>query len=133
MNKHDEQKVNLTREEKINRLLDYLNENNIKIIEIEKIGEVIIDEEFNVIQNKEYCNFEHIELTEIGLSGSDIDELGRFLDSSGLMMIREDDITGVSFENCEYYLDKLFDSTLWIDEENFLWDGDNEEDEEREA
>lgn len=102
----------MERTEKIDAIVEFLDENNIKIIDTTSIGSVIVDAEQSLdnADNK----YEYDELLEKGLSDSDIESFKKFLEKNNLMMIKTDDISGVSFEHSEYY--GLYESDLWGDE-----------------
>lgn len=111
----------MDRTEKIDIIIEFLDENHIKIIDTASIGSVIVnaDQSLGKIDNK----YEYDELLEKGLTGSDIESFKKFLEHNTLMMIKPDEISGVSFENSEYDIDGLVETNLWNDEV--------EEDEER--
>ena len=103
----------MDRTEKIDIIVEFLDENHIKIIDTTSIGSVIVDAEQSLdkVENK----YEYDELLEKGLKDSDIEALNEFLEKNTLMMIKSDEISGVSFENSECYIDGLgLDETdLW--------------------
>ena len=108
----------MERREKIDALVEFLDENHVKIIDTAIIGSVIIDAEQSL--NKEDDVFEYNELLEKGLTENDIESFKKFLEKNNLMMIKADEISGVSLENCEYCADNLDDNLdetdLWSDE-----------------
>jgi len=108
----------MERREKIDALVEFLDENHVKIIDTAIIGSVIIDAEQSL--NKEDDEYEYNELLEKGLTENDIESFKKFLEKNNLMMIKADEISGVSLENCEYCTDNLDDNLdetdLWSDE-----------------
>lgn len=104
----------MDRTEKIDAIVEFFDENHIKIIDITSIGSVIVDAEQSLdkVDNK----LEYDELLEKGLTDSDIESFKKFLEHNTLMMIRADEISGVSFENSEYDIDGLVGTDLWNDE-----------------
>jgi hypothetical protein len=102
----------MNRNEKLDTLYEFLDEGNFKIIDVTSIGAVIVDAELVLV--KEENEDEYNELLEKGLEDSDIYNLKTFLDENNLMIIKNDEITGVSFENAEYYIDGLSDTELWL-------------------
>ncbi len=105
----------MDRTEKIDAILEFIDENHIKIIDATSIGSVIVDAEQSLdkVDNK----YEYDELLEKGFTDSDIESFKKFLEKNNLMMIKTDEISGVSFENSEYYIDGLDETDLWSDEE----------------
>ena len=99
--------MNMDRTEKIDALVEFFDENNIKIIDTTRIGSVIVDAE----QTLDKVDDEYESLIEKGLTDDDIDSLKEFLEKNNLMMIKPDEISGVSFENSEYNID--VDTDLW--------------------
>ena len=101
----------MDRIEKIDEILEFLDENHIKIIDTTSIGSVVVDAEqcIDQVDNK----YEYDELLEKGLTDSDIESFRKFLEKNTLMMIKTDEISGVSFENSEYDIDNLVDTDLW--------------------
>lgn len=112
----------MERLEKIDTILDFLDENHVKIIDATNIGAVMIDAELSL--NKEDTELEYNELLEKGLTEKDIESFYKFIEKNTLIMIKVDEISGVSFENCEYYVEGLDETDLWNDE-----DGEKEEEE----
>lgn len=112
----------MDRIEKIDVIIEFLDENHIKIIDTTSIGSIIVDadQSLDKVDNK----YEYDELLEKGLSDDDIESFKKFLEKNTLMMIKADEISGVSFENSEFDIDNLVETDLWKDEA--------EEDEERE-
>ena len=104
----------MNREEKIDTIVEFLDENHIKIIDTTSIGSVIVDAEqyLDKVDNK----YEYDELLEKGLTDGDIESFKKFLEKNTLMMIKNDEISGVSFENSEYDIDELVGTDLWHDE-----------------
>ncbi len=74
----------MNRKEKINAIVEFLEENSLIIIDTVTIQGLIIDADF--------------------------------LEKSNLMIVKGDDISGVSFDNVELSLDLLVESKLWEDE-----------------
>lgn len=112
----------MDRIEKIDVIVEFLDENHIKIIDTTSIGSIIVDadQSLDKVDNK----YEYDELLEKGLSDDDIESFKKFLEKNTLMMIKADEISGISFENSEFDIDNLVETDLWKDEA--------EEDEERE-
>lgn len=104
----------MDRIEKIDIMVEFLDENRVNIIDMASIGSVIIDAEQSL--NKEDNEYEYNELIEKGLTEDDIESFKKFLEKNNLMMIKTDDISGVSFEHAEYYIDGLCETDLWNDE-----------------
>jgi len=102
----------MDRQEKIDVIIEVFEENNIKIIETQNLGAIIVEADMSL--DKEQDKFEYEELLEKGLTEKQIEEFKKFLDDNFLMMIRTDNVQGVSFENLECGLD---DSDLWETEE----------------
>lgn len=104
----------MDRTEKIDAIVEFLDENHIKIIDTTSIGSVIVnaDQFLDKVDNK----YEYDELLEKGLTENDIGSFKKFLEHNTLMMIRIDEISGVSFENSEYDIDGLVETDLWNDE-----------------
>ena len=105
----------MERVEKIDIIVEFLDDNHIKMIDISNIGSVIIDAEQTL--NKVDDEYEYNELIEKGLTDDDIESFKKFLEKHTLMMIKVDDISGVSFENSDYDNENLYDPNLWNDEE----------------
>jgi hypothetical protein len=105
----------MNRTEKIDAVVDFLDDNHIKIIDTETIGAVIIDAEQTL--NEEDNEYEYDELREKGLTDDDIESFKRFLEKNTLMMIKIDDISGVSFENVIYEVDGLYETDLLSNKE----------------
>ena len=104
----------MDRTEKIDAIVEFLDENHIKIIDMASIGSVVVDAEqcLDKVDNK----YEYDELLEKGFADGDIESFNKFLEKNTLMMIKTDDISGVSFENSEYDIDGLIGTDLWKDE-----------------
>ena len=105
----------MDRTEKIDVIVEFLDDNRIKIIDTTSIGSVIVDAEQSLdkVDNK----YEYDELLEKGLSDDDIESFKKFLGRNTLMMIKADEISGVSFENSEYNIDDLACAgDLWKDD-----------------
>lgn len=104
----------MDRIEKIDAIVEFLDENHIKIIDTTGIGSVIVDADqcLDKAENK----YEYNELLEKGLTENDIESFKKFLEKNTLMMIKIDEISGVSFENAEYYIDGLDETDLWRDD-----------------
>ena len=103
----------MDRTEKIDAIIEYLDENNIEIIDTTSIGSVVIgaEQSLNKVDNK----YEYDELLEKGFTDNDIESFKKFLEKNTLMMIKIDEISGVSFENSEYDIDGLYETDLWSD------------------
>jgi hypothetical protein len=104
----------MDRTEKIDAISEFLDENHIKIIDAACIGSVVVDAEQTL--NKIDNNYEYDELLGKGLTENDIESFKKFLEKNALMMIKPDEISGVSFENSEYYIEGLDGTGLWDDE-----------------
>ena len=104
----------MDRTEKIDTIVEFLDENHIKIIDTTSIGSIVVDAEQSLdkVDNK----YEYDELLEKGFTDGDIESFKGFLEKNTLMMIKTDEISGVSFENSEYDIDNLVDTDLWRDE-----------------
>ncbi len=105
----------MERQDKISAIIEFLDDNHIKIIDTTSIGAVVIDAELSL--NKEDTKIEYEELLEKGLTEKDIESFKEFLEKNTLMMIKIDEISGVSFENGEYDIEGLNETDLWSDEE----------------
>ncbi len=105
----------MDRLEKIDAIVEFLDDNHIKIIDTTSIGAVVIDAELSL--NKEDTKIEYDELLEKGLTEKDIESFKEFLEKNTLMMIKIDEISGVSFENGEYDVEGFSETDLWNDEE----------------
>ena len=101
----------MDRSEKIDVIVEFLDENSIKIIDTKSIGAVIVDAE--QLLDEEDNKYEYDEIVKKGLTDSDIEIFKNFLEKNTLMMIRMDDISGVSFENSEYDIDNLHETDLF--------------------
>ncbi len=104
----------MDRLEKIDIIVEFLDDSHIKIIDTTNIGSVVVDAEQSL--DKEFNKCEYDELLEKGLTDNDIESFKTFLEKNTLMMIKTDEISGVSFENAEYYIDGLYETDLWSDE-----------------
>lgn len=104
----------MDRTEKIYAIIEFLDENHIDIIDTTGIGSVIVnaDQSLDKVNDK----YEYDELIDKGLTDSDIESFKKFLEHNSLMMIKTDEISGVSFENSEYDIDGLVETNLWNDE-----------------
>jgi hypothetical protein len=105
----------MDRVEKIDIIVEFLDDNHIKMIDISNIGSVIIDAEQTL--NKVDNEYEYNEILEKGLTDDDIESFKKFLESHTLMMIKIDEISGVSFENSDYDSGNLYDTDLLDDKE----------------
>lgn len=112
------EEIIMDRIEKIDAMIEFFDDNHIKIIDLTTIGCIVIDAEFSM--DKDYDEYEYQELIDKGFSDIDIAEFRLFLENKEFMMIKPDDISGVSFENAEYSDSNLYDEVdLWAeDEEN---------------
>jgi hypothetical protein len=104
----------MERKEKIDMIIEFLEENHINIIYRTSVGSVIVDAEQSL--NKVDHKYEYNELLEKGLTDSDIEFFKKFLEKNTLMMIKIDNISGVSFEDCEYNIDDLCETDLLRDD-----------------
>jgi hypothetical protein len=105
--------INMERVEKIDIIVEFLDENHIDIIDTKNIGCIIINAEQCL--NKLDDEFEYNDLLEKGLTDEDIESFKKFLEKNNLMMIKVDEISGVSFENSEYDADNLYEADLFGD------------------
>lgn len=105
----------MDRLEKIDAIVEFLDDNHIKIIDTTSIGAIVIDAELSL--NKEDTELEYNELLEKGLTEKDIESFNKFIEKNTLMMIKIDEISGVSFENCEYYIEGMNETDLLTDSE----------------
>lgn len=103
----------MDRIEKIDAIVEFFDENHIKLIDITGIGSIIVDAEQSL--DKVGDKSEYDELLEKGLTDNDIEYFKEFLVKNTLMMVKTDEISGVSFENSEYYVEGLYDTGLWIE------------------
>ena len=78
----------MDRTEKIDVIVEFLDDNRIKIIDTTSIGSVIVNAEQSLdkVDNK----YEYDELLEKGLSDDDIESFKKFLGMNTLMMIKAD-------------------------------------------
>jgi len=108
----------MDRKEKIDVLVEFLNDNGIKVIETKTIQGLIIDAEFIIDEDEN--EDEYNELIEKGLTEEDLESFKNFLENGNMIMINIDDVTGVSFENCELSSELLYEPelNLWKDENN---------------
>ncbi len=111
----------MNRQEKIEALIEVLDENNIKIIDTSSIQGLIIDAQFTI--NRDDNEFEYNEMIDKGLTDEDLGIVESFIEASSWMMVKIDDVQGVSFDNVELSLDMLYESDLWKDVE----EGEEEE------
>ena len=116
----------MERQEKIDAIIEFLDDNHIKMIDTTSIGSVIVDAEQSLdrVDNK----LEYDELLEKGLTDNDIGSFKKFLEHNTLMMIKTDEISGVSFENCEYDADELYNTKLLSDVEENVEENENDQD-----
>lgn len=114
----------MNRKEKIDAVIEFMEENMIKIIETANIQALIIDAQFVIDAEDEQNEYEYNELIDKGLIDKDLELLNSYLEDNLMMMIKTDEIQGVSFENCVLSSELLYESVLWED--------DKEEDEEEE-
>ena len=106
----------MNRQEKIDVIIDFLDENGLKIIETSTIQGLIIDAEYCIDEPE--AKDEIAELISTGLSLDELELFKTYLNDNQMILIKEDEISGVSFENCEYISDLLHESELLNDEEN---------------
>lgn len=116
----------MERQEKIDAIIEFLDDNHIEIIDTTSIGAVIVNTEqcLDKTENK----YEYDELLEKGLTDNDIGSFKKFLEHNTLMMIKTEEISGVSFENCEYDADELYNTKLLSDVEENVEEDENEND-----
>lgn len=107
----------MNRKEKIDVIIEFLDENHITIIETANIQGLIIDAQVDF--NESESAFEHDELIEKGLTDEDLQSFISYLEYNMMMMVKTDEVTGVSFENCEILSNALPEIAieLWKDEE----------------
>ncbi len=112
----------MNRQEKINAVIEFMDENLIKIIETANIQALIIDAQIVIEAGDEENEYEYNELIEKGITDEDLILLNSYLEDHQMMMIKTDDISGVSFDNCELssdiLSDILYESYLWKDDED---------------
>ena len=113
----------MERQEKIGIIIEFLDDNHIKIIDTTGIGCIVIDAEYSM--NREDNREEFDELLEKGLTENEIESFVKFLEKNTLMMIKIDEISGVSFENAEYYIEGLDETDLWSESEEEKLDEDD--------
>lgn len=101
----------MDRTEKIDALVEVLDDNNIKIIETSTIQGLIIDAQFNADEYED--EYEYDELLDKGLVPEDIVSLREFFESAMWMLVKVDEVQGVSFDNVELSIDMLYESDLW--------------------
>lgn len=101
----------MDRVEKINIIVEFLDDNHVEMIDTANIGSVIIDAEQSL--DKVDDEFEYNELIEKGLTDGDIESFKQFLEKNTLKMIKVDEISGVSFENSEYGAEGLYETDLF--------------------
>jgi hypothetical protein len=105
----------MEREDKIEKVIQVLDDNHIEIIDTDILGSVIIDAQAILEKGKDVYD----QLIEEGITKEDIDELIDFLGDQNIL-VEMDNISGVSFEDIPSN-EFLYDSDLWIednDEEN---------------
>lgn len=112
----------MERLEKIDAIIEFLDDNHVKIIDTATIGCIVIDAEQSL--DKEENKYEYDELLETGLTEKDIESFKKFLEKNTPMMIKIDEISGVSFENSEYDIDDIYETDLWSNE----YEADKEDD-----
>ena len=96
-------------EEKIDSLIEFINDNNIKIIDNELIKGIIINAEVEFDKD----GYAYNKLLDKGFTHDDIEDFEKFLEANDLILANYDDISGISFEGCEYSTDILHESDLW--------------------
>ena len=106
----------MNRKEKIDAVVEFMDDNNIKIIETANIQGLIIDAQFVIDAEDEQNEDEYNELISKDLTDRDLELLNSYLENNMMMMVKTDDVQGVSFENCEISSDMLYESDLWKDE-----------------
>lgn len=116
----------MNRQEKIDAVIEFLDENNMKIIETANIQALIIDAQFVIAAEDEENEYEYNELIDKGLTDKDLELLNLYLEDNLMMMIKIDDVQGVSFDNCELSSELLYESVLWEDDKD---EGEEEEEE----
>lgn len=101
----------MNREEKINSLIEFINDNNIKIIDNELIEKIIIDSELVLDIDEHTRN----KLLDKGFTEDDVVNFKKFLEANDLILVKYDYVSGLSFEAYEYSTDILHESDLWED------------------
>lgn len=115
----------MERQEKIDTFVEFLEENRVSLIDKTVIGAVIIDVELTLSEDD--SEYERDELIEKGFEEEDIDSIEKFLENKNLMMVKADEISGVSLENCEYELQELYDTDIFGDSDSTEEDEDETE------
>ncbi len=100
----------MERKEKIDGLIEFFEENNIILVDKRTIGNIIFDDELIFGEDDTYY---HDELIEKGFVDSNIESLKKFLGINYLMMIKTENMSGISLEHCEYSPDELYGTDLW--------------------
>lgn len=91
---------------KIQKLIQFLNDNDILMVEQSRIGDVGIT---NIVKEE----FVHDSLIiESGFTKDDIINVTEFFKKARIILISTDDICGVSFENCLLNVDELYVSNM---------------------
>lgn len=109
------------REGKIDSLVDFFGENNLIIVDTEDIGSVVVECDVRINNEEDSTDkdskYYYDELIDKGLDNKDIEGFNEFLDRHSLIIVKNDNVSGVSFENCMYDLDELYNLDLWKNEE----------------
>jgi hypothetical protein len=94
------------RERKIQKLIQFLNDNDILMVEQSHIGDVGIT---NIVKE----DFIHDGLIiESGFTKDNVTSVTEFFKRARVILISSDDICGVSFENCLLNEDELYISNM---------------------
>ena len=104
----------MERIEKINTLINYFDDVHYKIIETMNIQGLIIDVE--VPEENLRADLTGGDYGE-PLTDKDVDELVDFLEGKHYIIVSIDDVSGVSFDNCEVSNDVLEVTDLWKEDE----------------
>ncbi len=92
---------------KIQKLIQFINDNNILMVEQSRVGDVGIT---NIVKEE----FVHDGLIiESGFTKDDVISVTEFFKRARVILISTDDICGVSFENCLLNEDELYISNIF--------------------
>lgn len=94
------------RERKIQKLIQFLNDNDILMVEQSRIGDVVITD----VVKEEFIHDGLI--IESGFTKDDVISVTEFFKRARVILIYTGDIYGVSFENCLLNKDELYVSNM---------------------
>lgn len=94
------------RERKIQKLIQFLNDNDILMVKQSHIGDIGITD----AANEEFIH-DHL-IIESGFTKDDVINITEFFKRARVILISIDDICGVSFENCLLNEDELYVSNI---------------------